>query len=413
MPELQINDATDSTSLEQLATSMDTILADVAEPDADSPPSTPESPAPQIEEPEVASLDFDADLADLPLIPPLLPDAIALVQANAQYEESEVRDAILSLLVGNIMISGPPGTGKTLLARKLAQAYNATLIESTANAEWSVYDVIGSERIKGNGTTEPKLGIVTRAVLQCYSTIATQVADSTAPQAVWLLIDEINRADIDRAFGALFTAFSAGEGGEFTLDFVEPTQVVPIPARFRILATLNSYDTRFVNGMSAALRRRFSRVVVRPPQNEANNRIPANELNICLAQAQNTLANVRDYDTASAVRQSIEPYKDNIAQVFGAFRSFEGNKGIPVGAAQIIDTCRFLFVLASYSPITSEPQFWGALDNALAARLTNSLESDAIFNTLDSKVFPAAFKQSFPAMSMTIGRIESFLSGND
>lgn len=410
MLNITTSDATDKESLEKLVAGVDAVLADVQEPDeedSNTPSQVPPEPDPN------STIEFDEALAEVALEVPDMAEALKVVQKDALFDEGDIRDAFLSLVLGHLLIAGPPGTGKTLLARRFAEAFGATLLESTANAEWSVYDVIGSERLRGDGTTEPRMGVVTNAVIECYSTIQKQIETDSGEQAVWLLIDEINRADIDRAFGALFTALSGDAKGQFTLDFVQPPKEVPIPSRFRIIATLNSYDTRFVNSMSAALRRRFSRVVIKPFKNDENNRIPKSELAIALKQAELTLAKLKGEQIAGQVRESLTPFSDSLAGVFGAFRSFSGNSGIPLGTAQIIDTCRFLFVLAAYgTPIDSEKEFWKKCDEAVAAKLTNSIESDASYGALDAQ-FPEEFAKAFGEMPKTITRIEAFLSGNE
>jgi hypothetical protein len=110
----------------------------------------------------------------------------------------------------------------------------------------------------------------------------------------------------------------------------------------------------------------------------------------------------------------VNPHTDSLARVFGAFRSFPGNTGIPLGTAQVIDTCRFLFVLAAFdSVIDSEQRFWMTFDEAVAAKLTNSIESDAANSALDTSLFPDEFAKAFPAMPKTLVRLRAFLTGNE
>jgi 5-methylcytosine-specific restriction enzyme B len=407
MTEIVLHDAT--VEMGKLVSAVDSALNGVGEHGEEEPGDKPSEQS----DGQPALLNFDEEYADLSLVIPDIEKAIASIREVGLYNPDDLRDAILGLMLGHVMLAGPPGSGKTFLARKLAQAFNVLLLESTANAEWSVYDVIGSERLKAGGVTEARPGVVTNAVLECYATIKKSVEEGDGYQAAWLLIDEINRADIDRAFGALFTAFSGDASGQFTFDVVQPPLTIPIPTRFRIIATLNSYDTRFVNSMSAALRRRFSRVVIKPARNK-DNRIPGEEIEIALNKGIETVSKLRDEQTGRTIRDSVMPFIDDLARVFGAFRQATGNKGLPIGTAQIIDACKYLFILAAFGQgIHDERTFWEGLDDALSAKLTNSIESDGTFAALNKEEFLGFLRHEFPRLNKTTDRIEAFLSGSE
>jgi MoxR-like ATPase len=95
-----------------------------------------------------------------------------------------------------------------------------------------------------------------------------------------LVIDEINRADIDKSFGQLFTLLS---GQSVTLPYrrnSDEIEVVPasavngridqhqyiMPESWRLLATMNSYDKTSLYEMSYAFMRRFAFVHVDAPK---------------------------------------------------------------------------------------------------------------------------------------------------
>src|SRR5690606_26226084 len=100
----------------------------------------------------------------------------------------------------------------------------------------------------------------------------------------WLVIDELNRSNFDRAFGQLFTVLS---GQAVVLPFkrggrIEPISLVPpgveapgdtdaikLPASWRILATMNVFDKNLLFEMSYALMRRFAFVEVPCPSGQA------------------------------------------------------------------------------------------------------------------------------------------------
>jgi MoxR-like ATPase len=104
----------------------------------------------------------------------------------------------------------------------------------------------------------------------------------------WLVVDELNRANFDRAFGQLFTVLS---GQAVVLPFnrrgqTKPVAIVPfgveappntdfirVPSTWRIVATMNAFDKNLLFEMSFALMRRFAFIEVVPPAEDAYRRL--------------------------------------------------------------------------------------------------------------------------------------------
>ena len=165
----------------------------------------------------------------------------------------------------HLMLYGPPGTGKTSLARWIATNLPGgkwTLI--TGSSDWSSQDIIGGYQPLGGGDVDFVPGILLR--------------EFNHP----LIIDEMNRCDIDKVIGPLFTVLS---GQQTTLPYrtditdkdSQPYTILPKPkagaaphefapgAGWRLIATINSIDKASLYQMSYALSRRFGWVYVDAP----------------------------------------------------------------------------------------------------------------------------------------------------
>lgn len=169
----------------------------------------------------------------------------------------------------HIMLYGPPGTGKTTLARWIAGTLTGgkwTLV--TGSSDWSSQDIIGGYQPVGDGGVAFIPGVLLRRF--------------DRP----LIIDELNRCDIDKVIGPLFTVLS---GQQTTLpyrlnieDKASPQYVIlpeskpttrehefaPGP-HWRLIATINSIDKAALYQMSYALSRRFGWVYVDAPRDTA------------------------------------------------------------------------------------------------------------------------------------------------
>lgn len=165
----------------------------------------------------------------------------------------------------HIMLYGPPGTGKTTLARWIASSLPGgewTLV--TGSSDWSSQDIIGGYQPIGDGEVDFVAGVLLR--------------NFDRP----LIIDELNRCDIDKVIGPLFTVLS---GQQTTLPYrtdladveSQPYVILPKPKvgaadyefapgpAWRLIATINSIDKASLYQMSYALSRRFGWVYVDAP----------------------------------------------------------------------------------------------------------------------------------------------------
>jgi MoxR-like ATPase len=177
-----------------------------------------------------------------------------------------IPDSIAAVLAGkHVVLVGPPGTGKSELAAALCKSANDDYVMSTATSDWSTFDVIGG-LVPAIGGLMFREGLLLRAL----------GTDG------WLLIDELNRADVDKAFGPLLSLLSGSVEDQrpITLPWMREGAAGPEPitiGRFgtgasyeidpdwRLVATLNLYDKASLYQLSFAFMRRFAFVHVDLP----------------------------------------------------------------------------------------------------------------------------------------------------
>lgn len=165
----------------------------------------------------------------------------------------------------HLMLYGPPGTGKTTLAQLVSGILHDAYAMITGSADWTSQDVIGGYQPVGEG----KVRFIPGVLLQNFD----------RP----LIIDELNRCDIDKVIGPLFTVLSKQKttlpyrtdvGDEKSQAYVILPKPKPGTAEhefapkkgWRIIATINSIDKAALYQMSFALTRRFGWIYVDVPR---------------------------------------------------------------------------------------------------------------------------------------------------
>ena len=158
----------------------------------------------------------------------------------------------------NLILQGAPGTGKTFAAKRLAYVLMGQTDDSRVEVvqfhQSTAYeDVVVGLRPTAEGGFAAAEGVFARF---CRRAAADPGRDYV------FIIDEINRANISKAFGELLMLIEAEHRGE-ALRLPVSGELLSVPKRLHIIGMMNTAD-RGLALIDYALRRRFAFFEMRP-----------------------------------------------------------------------------------------------------------------------------------------------------
>lgn len=310
-------------------------------------------------------------------VPSFLDEKLTLTLADLDFRssnpgglifenEEELKTQIVSALNSgkHIMLVGPPGTGKTEIALSLCQIaqkkeYIYGYVLTTATSDWTTFDTIGGYVPSVQGES---LEFMPGQFLRCFK-------DNEKPTNKWLVIDEINRSDIDKAFGQLFTVLS---GQSVELPFYQQSgciRIIPyksfkkseinqneyvVPNSWRLIATLNTYDKASLYQMSYAFMRRFAFIYINVPSTDF---------------IEKNWTKYLEY-WGIEYSENLTPCSDAVKEIW---KSLNGSKR-PIGPAIVKDMLEFMLGYASNIQGMDEPTKRRILTDAVSSFVVPQFE---------------------------------------
>lgn len=337
-------------------------------------------------------------------------------------KEDVLSEIVTGLVKGNIILQGPPGTGKTTLAKLICEVFNVEYDEATAISDWTTYDTIGGLQPDFDGKNEiltGKNGCIVESILHCCNTVVKNEHYSGEKQASWLILDELNRCEIDKVFGELFTVFgsdslSAQRSIRLWYEKDENKKRIYIPNRYRIIGAMNNIDKNFVYDISQGLSRRFTFIEILPPEEEYFEEEVKNAKSQSQKRVREKISAYGDIEVDDLYYANINSNPAFVAaegelkELIRHIRYTKDNDssylGLPIGTAQIIDafeTAYINLIMGEYNLTEMKKDgFVAVFDSVIASRIIPQMDGFD-FMKLNSFYSAISEKPNFSAFQKT------------
>ena len=160
----------------------------------------------------------------------------------------------------NVILLGAPGVGKTFAAKRLAYSMMGVMDSSRVKTvqfhqSYTYEDFIEGFRPSVNGTGfEIKKGVFYNFCMK---------AENDSENDYFFIIDEINRGNLSKIFGELFTLIEADKRGKRKMELLYSSDNFSVPQNVYIIGMMNTAD-RSLAMIDYALRRRFAFFEMKP-----------------------------------------------------------------------------------------------------------------------------------------------------
>lgn len=156
-----------------------------------------------------------------------------------------------------VILQGAPGTGKTRLAKIIGNKLEADVFFTQFHAETNYSDFIYGIKPDLN---EGQVGYIEQKGI-FYESLVKAIETKNN---VFLIVDEINRANLSNILGPIFYLFEYKlEDKSVEIDIGGGYKINKIPPNFHMIGTMNTAD-RSLAVVDFALRRRFAWYTVKP-----------------------------------------------------------------------------------------------------------------------------------------------------
>ena len=347
------------------------------------------------------------------------------IQEKGLYfgDDSVLREIATGIVKGNIILQGPPGTGKTSLAKIICEVFNVEYDEATAISDWTTYDTIGGLQPdadeNGHEVLNGKNGCIVESIIHCCNSVVQSEHYEGQKQASWLILDELNRCEIDKVFGELFTAFgndslTTPKSIRLWYERDKNKKQIYIPNRYRIIGAMNNIDKNFVFDISQGLSRRFTFIEILPPVEEYFDKEVANAK---LQAQKRVIGKIGNYGALTideeffkisnenaAFSAAERDMKDLIRHIRYQRAEDPSYLGLEIGTAQIIDVYETLYISLIMDGCDWEKakkeDILSLVDVVVASRIVPQIDGfdymklNAFYSSISEKPEYSAFKKS-------------------